>query len=229
MTAGGRAAASCVLTPETTEGPYYLDTGKVRADITEGRPGVLLELAITVVDASTCNPVPGAAVDIWHCDAGGVYSGFGAASRGGEAPGGGPGAGGRPYAGQPSGGPPGGGSARSDDLVFLRGTQLTGGSGVATFTTIYPGWYRGRAVHIHMKVHRGGPVVHTGQLFFDDALTDKVYAASPYSGRGARDVRNGDDSIYGDAGAASAVLRTTPKGTGYAGATTVGVRAVKQA
>jgi protocatechuate 3,4-dioxygenase beta subunit len=125
---------SCVLTPEMTEGPYYLDGGKVRRDIREGRPGVPLVLRTMVVDASTCRPVKGAAVDVWHCDAGGTYSGFaqeGAAGR-----------------------------------TFLRGIQRTDVTGLARFTTVYPGWYEGRTVHIHVQVHIGGSVVHTGQLFF---------------------------------------------------------------
>jgi hypothetical protein len=89
----------------------------------------------------------------------------------------------------------------------------------------YPGWYRGRAVHIHMKVHVGGSVVHTGQLFFDDDLTDKVYGSGPYSSRGTPDVRNSADDIYRSAGAASAILAVTPSGQGYAGEITVGVEA----
>ncbi|HMF03751.1 MAG TPA: intradiol ring-cleavage dioxygenase [Acidimicrobiia bacterium] len=201
--------AACVLTPEVTEGPYYLDIDKVRSDITEGKEGAPLDLKITVVDASGCTPIRDAAVDVWHCDAGGVYSGFSQASSGGP---GGPGGG------------SGGSQAATDDQTFLRGTQLTDASGLGEFHTIYPGWYRGRAVHIHMKVHVGGSVVHTGQLFFDDGLTDQVYRSAPYNARSARDVRNSADSIYRDAGAASAVLTMTPSGNGYVGEITVGVK-----
>jgi hypothetical protein len=75
-----------------------------------------------------------------------------------------------------------------------------------------------------MKVHVGGSVVHTGQLFFDDELTDRVYQTAPYSAHGTRDVRNVADSIYRDAGAASAVLAMTPDGNGYVGEITVGVK-----
>jgi protocatechuate 3,4-dioxygenase beta subunit len=201
--------AACVLTPEVTEGPYYLDIDKVRSDITEGRPGTPLDLKITVVDASGCTPIRGAAVDVWHCDAGGVYSGFSQASAGGP---GGPGGG------------AGGSQSTTDNQTFLRGTQLTDANGLGEFQTIYPGWYRGRAVHIHMKVHVGGSVVHTGQLFFDDGLTDQVYRNAPYNSRGTRDVRNAADDIYRDAGAASAVLAMTPSGDGYVGEITVGVK-----
>src|SRR5436305_14783301 len=142
---GGNAAietgaAQCVLTPELTEGPYYIAGEKVRRDIRDGHPGTLLALRLTVLNAATCKPINGAAVDIWHADAAGDYSGFGA------------GAGSR---------------------TFMRGIQRTDKNGVAIFTTVYPGWYQGRAVHIHVKVHVGGAVVHTGQLFFSDTLTDK--------------------------------------------------------
>src|SRR5207248_2171833 len=130
-------------------------------------------------------------------DAGGVYSGFSQASAGGP------------------GGGPGGGQSKTDDQTFLRGTQVTDANGLAEFQTIYPGWYRGRAVHIHMKVHVGGSVVHTGQLFFDDNLTDQVYQPAPYNTRGSRDVRNADDSIFRDAGAAPAVVATTPRDPGH--------------
>lgn len=201
------STAACVLTPEATEGPYYLDLDKVRRDITEGKDGAPLDLKLTVVDATGCAPIKDAAVDVWHCDAGGVYSGFSQAGSGG-----------------PAGGPGGGGQSKTDDQTFLRGTQVTDANGLAEFQTIYPGWYPGRAVHIHMKVHVGGSVVHTGQLFFDDKLTDQVYGGAPYSSRGARDVRNSADDIYRSAGAASAVLPVMPTGRGYAGEITVGVK-----
>ena len=197
-------AAACVLTPEITEGPFYLNLDDVRSDITEGKDGVPLDLKVTVVNANGCGPVQNAAVDVWHCDAGGVYSGFDQAGTGG--------------------GPGGGAQAPTDSATFLRGTQMTDAIGLAEFHTIYPGWYRGRAVHIHMKVHERGSVVHTGQLFFDDGLTDRVYANAPYSRRGKPDTRNSADDIYRSAGAASAVLKMTPNGGGYTGAITVGVK-----
>ena len=199
---GTASSAACVLTPEATEGPYYLDLDNVRSDITEGKDGTPLDLKITVVDATGCTPIKDAAIDVWHCDAVGVYSGFNQASTGS----------------------PGGGQSATDDQTFLRGTQVTDANGLGQFQTIYPGWYRGRAVHIHMKVHVGGSVVHTGQLFFDDGLTDQVYGSAPYSSRGTPDVRNSADDIYRSAGAASAVVAMTPSGNGYAGEITVGVK-----
>jgi protocatechuate 3,4-dioxygenase beta subunit len=184
-------AVTCVLAPEMTEGPYYLPGEKVRRDIREGRPGTPLSLRLTVVDASTCKPVPAAAVDIWHADAGGLYSG--------EA------------------------MLQTDGQTFLRGIQRTDATGVAAFQTIYPGWYMGRAVHIHVKVHLGGRVVHTGQLFFPDALTDVVYRKAPYSKRPGPDVRNGADSIYRNGGSKS-MLSVRRRGTGYVGAIAMGVQ-----
>jgi protocatechuate 3,4-dioxygenase beta subunit len=194
------SAAACTLMPELTEGPYYLDLHKVRSDITEGRPGAPLELAVTIVDATTCAPIKDAAVDIWHCDAGGEYSGFG---------------------GSGSGGGPGGGTV--NQLTFLRGTQVTDAAGLATFKTLYPGWYTGRAVHIHVKVHVTNAVKHTGQLFFPDDVTDTVYKAQPYNARGSRDVRNAADSIY-RGGGASTVVAVAARGAGYAAPITLGVK-----
>ena len=185
---------SCVLTPEVTQGPYYLDLNKLRSDITEGKPGTSLAIKITVVDATSCTPIKDAAVDIWHCDASGVYSGYSQEGTAGQ--------------------------------TYLRGTQVTNSDGVVDFQTIYPGWYRGRAVHIHMKVHVGGADVHTGQLFFDPALNSTVYQAAAYSAKGATpDTTNSADSIYQQAGATSAVLNLTPSNSGYAGAIVVGVKA----
>jgi protocatechuate 3,4-dioxygenase beta subunit len=192
--AGGGAqndAVACVLSPEMTEGPYYLPGEKVRRNITEGLPGASLALRLTVVDASTCKPIKGAAVDIWHASAGGKYSGEAANDTVG--------------------------------LTFLRGIQRTDANGLALFATVYPGWYQGRTVHIHVKVHAGGSVVHTGQLFFRDGFTDAVYRRAPYSGRSARDVRNANDSIYLSGGSRS-LLRVRSAGKGYVGSITMGVR-----
>ena len=179
----------CVLMPELTEGPYYLDLDLVRRDITEDRPGAALDLEVTVVDADSCAPIAGAAVDVWHCDAGGAYSGV-----------------------------------QGDTGTFLRGIQTTGDDGLAGFTTVYPGWYQGRAVHIHVKVHVEGDVEHTGQLFFDDAFTASVYAAEPYAERGAPDTPNDADSIYAQS-EGSTVVAVERAGDGYAGAVTLGIRA----
>jgi protocatechuate 3,4-dioxygenase beta subunit len=180
-------AVSCVLAPEQTEGPYYLANEKIRRNITEGRPGRPLTLRLAVVDASTCKPIRGAAVDVWHCDALGNYSGV-----------------------------------DGDNGTFMRGIQRTNPRGIATFRTVYPGWYQGRTVHIHVKVHVRGNVVHTGQLYFPDRVTDAVYRRSPYSGRPNRDVRNPADAIYRNGGKRS-LLRLTKSGAGYVGTMRMGV------
>jgi protocatechuate 3,4-dioxygenase beta subunit len=180
----GRASAAdrgalCVLTPEEEAGPFYLPGERVRSEITEGRPGLPLVLDVRVLDAATCAPLAQAAVDIWQCDALGVYSGFpGTAREGpppfrsGPPPGGGPPPnGGPPPKGglPPNGGPPPiggpppggmgagppGGPGRKPDLkqTFLRGIQLTAAQGGVRFATIFPGFYAGRVNHIHLKVH----------------------------------------------------------------------------
>jgi protocatechuate 3,4-dioxygenase beta subunit len=199
-------AASCEATAELTEGPYYFDADAVRSDIREDRPGVTLRLGVRVRSSGSCEPIKDAVVDIWHCDAGGVYSGFEARSQGGD-----------------GGGPPGGGgqSSRSDDERYLRGTQVTNAEGVAEFTTIYPGWYRGRTVHIHAKVHLDRQTVLTTQLFFDEAVSDAVYAREPYSGHGGRDMTNDQDGIFDPA----LVMTVKPEGDGYRGLMTFDVSA----
>lgn len=190
-TSADATAVACVLAPEMTEGPFYLANEKVRRNIREGLPGTALALRLGVVDASSCKPIKGAAVDIWHADAAGAYSG------------------------EQSNGTTG--------RTFLRGIQRTDATGIARFDSVYPGWYQGRTVHIHVKVHIGGNVVHTGQLFFSDSLTDSVFARKPYSARGTRDVRNANDSIYQNGGSRS-LLRVVRQGTGYAGTISMGVR-----
>jgi protocatechuate 3,4-dioxygenase beta subunit len=184
-------AVSCVLAPEQTEGPYFIEGDKVRRNVTEGKPGVSLSLQLTVVDVSTCQPIKGAAVDIWHCDAGGVYSGVSQQDTVGQ--------------------------------TFLRGIQKTDAKGVATFRTIYPGWYPGRTVHIHVRVYLGGSIIHTGQLYFPDPLTDVVYKRSPYNTRPSRETRNAADSIYRNGGSKS-VLKLRKSGTGYLGTIAMGVQ-----
>ena len=182
---------ACVLAPEQTEGPYYVDDAAVRRNVTEGKPGIPLSLRLTVVNASNCKAIRGALVEIWHCDAEGVYSGV---SRQG-----------------------------TENDLFLRGVQRTDAKGLASFRTIYPGWYPGRTVHIHTMVHLGGNVVHTGQLYFADAVTDAVYRRSPYNQRPNRDPRNPGDSIYRNGGRRS-TLKLARSGSGYTGSITMGVQ-----
>ena len=204
------AAAVCTLTKEMTEGPYYLDGEYVRSDITEGKAGIPLKLSLTVVDSGTCAPLKNALVELWHADSLGEYSG---------------------YVGN-------NGHSEPDDGTFLRGGVLTDAGGVAAITTIYPGWYRGRCVHIHVKVHTGvtvtsdghftgGQEVHTGQLFFNETVTAAVAKVSPYSANTVTRTTLAQDSIYDDAGASSGLLTLTALGSstsaGYAGTLTLGV------
>lgn len=168
-------AGACMLTPETTEGPYYFDPVLDRSDITERRKGIDLSVRLQLVDEQ-CRPIEGARVDLWHCDARGHYSGY-----------------------------PGQGDNRDVDTTgetFLRGWQKSGQDGIVAFKTIYPGWYRGRTTHIHFKaVPKDGQVL-TGQMFFPDDLSEHIYqTVPPYNERqGVRDTMNVDDGILRRAG-----------------------------
>ncbi|MFI6575960.1 intradiol ring-cleavage dioxygenase [Nocardiopsis sp. NPDC050513] len=230
---GGTTAASsspttgeqvCVLSPEVTEGPYYLDGQLVREDITEGKQGFPLELAVTVVDyADGCAPLAGenVAVEIWHCDAWGYYSGYTEASPGGQVP---------------------AEDGEGDEDSFLRGVQPVDGEGTARFRTIVPGWYSPRVTHIHLKVHtegevdttyEGGTTVHTGQLLFSDAFCAEVAEREPYSEHVLELTAIEEDQVYREAQSAegdpdSMVVTPAPvtEGTpedGYTLAVVVGV------
>jgi protocatechuate 3,4-dioxygenase beta subunit len=171
--------STCVVRPEMTEGPYFVDEMLNRSDIrvepsdNTVSEGVQLRLVFRVSQISTaCIPLAGAQIDVWHCDALGVYSGV--RDR----------------------------SARFDtsNKTFLRGFQITDEEGKAEFITIYPGWYPGRTPHIHFKI-RTAPAStkvyeFTSQLFFDDALSDEIYAQEPYSEKTGHRTYNKDDSIY---------------------------------
>ena len=190
------ALGACLLTPEQTEGPFYLAGDMVRRDITEGLPGRPLRLGIRVVDAA-CEPVRGAVVDVWHTDVDGDYSGFADGS--------------------------GSADDAAEGTTFLRGSQVADGEGIVEFGTVYPGWYQGRAVHIHVKAHLAGTTVLTSQLYFPEDLTDEVHAREPYVAHGARDTRNEDDPIAGDPQAAGNLLATSAAGDGTLGLVVLGV------
>jgi protocatechuate 3,4-dioxygenase beta subunit len=191
------ASTTCVVRPEQTEGPYYVDTGLERSDIREEREGVPLELTFNVSrvdqgDITACGPLAGAIVDVWHCDALGEYSGVEDNAAG---------------------------DFDTRGETFLRGYQVTDENGVARFATIYPGWYQGRAVHIHFTI-RDSPESEQGyeftsQLYFDDALTDEVQSQGAYAEKGERDLRNAEDGIY-RGGGEELLLDLTPNGQGYA-------------
>ena len=188
----GSVIPSCVVVPDLTEGPFYIDTdlerADIRADTTTGELSAGTPLALTfvvsILDGGACVPLADAVVDVWQCDALGVYSGV---------------------------------SGNSGN--FLRGMQRTDANGAATITTVYTGWYSGRAVHIHFKV-RTEPDADAGyevtsQLFFDDDVSRQVYAAEPYLSKGQQDVENERDGIYGQSDGTT-LLDARPSGDGYA-------------
>lgn len=210
-------AGSCEVVPELTEGPYYIDADAVRSDIREDRQGTPLTLAIRVRNFAGCTPIANAVVDIWHCDATGNYSGFESSSTGANGGGVGGGRGGPPPGG---GGPGGGGNTPTDAKRYLRGSQVTGADGIAKFVTVYPGWYRGRTVHVHVKVHVGSNQVVTSQLFFDESVTRQVYASGPYAGNTGQDTSNADDGIFAEAN----LLTPTRSGDGYLAAINLDVK-----
>jgi protocatechuate 3,4-dioxygenase beta subunit len=193
--------STCNLTPEQTEGPYYFDVDSIRSDIREDREGTTLRLAVRVEAAGSCTPVENAVAEIWHCDALGLYSGFEAASTG-------------------AGG--GGGGGPTDEETYLRGAQVTNADGIAEFLTIYPGWYIGRTVHVHAKVHLDSTTALTTQFYFDEAVTDAVYASEPYSQAGGRDTFNENDGIFDE----RLLLTLSEDGDGYVGLVSLGVEPV---
>lgn len=228
----GQGEACYRLTSETTEGPYYIDADKIRKDITEDKEGIPMTLRLKVIDTDTCKPLKQAAVDIWHCDALGVYSGYESMSQGGPGGGGTPPSGaptdaptgtptGTPPTGTPpSGGPGGGGGGHSeptDDERYLRGTQLTDKHGYVEFRTVFPGWYQGRAVHIHTKVHVGGKMTdagyegghtcHTGQFFFAESAVLDSAKIEPYSTSTTTRTTLTEDTIYDQSGVTGGLLK----------------------
>src|SRR4029079_11811637 len=165
---------SCVVVPELTEGPYYvnenMDRSDIRIDTSDGSTSegavLTIDWVVSQVDGNAWIPLEGVRVDVWHCDAAGEYSDVG--------------------------------SEQGHD--YLRGYQHTDASGKARIVTIYPGWYQGRAVHIHFKIRTDAAassgLEFTSELFFDDAVSDAVYSTGVYAAKGKPDVPNASDGIY---------------------------------
>jgi protocatechuate 3,4-dioxygenase beta subunit len=194
-TAGGSASGACAVTPTETIGPYPSLTNFIRSDIREGKAGTPVALAITVVNtAGSCGPVSGAAVDIWQCDAEGHYSEYSQTGYNGT--------------GQ----------------TFLRGIQTTDGSGRVTFTTVFPGWYQGRATDIHVEVKVGGAVVKVTQIAFDASVTAAVYGTGVYATRGQNPTSNASDGVFSDGVASeTATITGGDPASGYTARFTVAV------
>ncbi|QIS22211.1 hypothetical protein F6W96_31580 [Nocardia terpenica] len=183
-----KLTCSTVLSPEEIEGPYFVDNEPVRSDIAEGKPGLPLNLRMTLIDVGSCLPMVNAMVAVWHCDAMGFYSNFTDQSPNGPD-------------GPPLPPPP-------DDGTFMRGVQFTGNDGTVSFRTVFPGWYYGRAIHIHIKVkaNGGSNYLHTGQLYFSEPLTEQVTALDPYNQHNYRRWQNEEDDVYTQQGGADSML-----------------------
>ena len=198
---------SCIVKPEMTEGPYFADSRLMRSDIRSEpttnslMPGsqLSLEFVVAAIRDGSCSPLPGAIVDIWQCDAQGAYSAFQDNRIGFD----------------------------TRNQTFLRGYQHTNEQGIARFTTIYPGWYPGRAVHIHFKIRTDAVADQTyeftSQLFFDEALTDQVHALDPYASNGTRDTPNAKDGIYRNAGGEQLLLSLNALDDGHAATFSIGL------
>jgi protocatechuate 3,4-dioxygenase beta subunit len=204
--AAAAAMPGCIVRPEMIEGPYFVDERLERSDIRpepstgEVPPGVPLTLGFVVsrVGGGTCVPLQGATIDLWQCDAGGEYSAFEDRRAGFDTRG----------------------------KAFLRGYQVTDAGGRARFTTIYPGWYPGRAVHIHFKIRTassaGRTWEFTSQLYFDEALTDRVHARLPYAAKGRRDTMNERDGFF-PRGGDQLLLSAMPDGDGFDATFSIGL------
>lgn len=190
----------CVVRPEQTEGPFYFDTQLERADIrTEPATGELkegipfiLNIQVSALQSGSCEPLSDAIVDIWHCDANGIYSSV------------------KPSRLQ---------SADTADLKFLRGYQKTNSNGNVSFLTIFPGWYDGRTAHIHFKIRATladkSTYEFTSQLYFEDAFSQLLYTNGVYIRDIQQTVRNHNDGIFIDDGGEQLMLKPTLSENGY--------------
>ena len=207
-TGTGSGGTSCIVTHEEVEGPYPYPGGELtnplnRSDVTGGQTGVPLTLNFTVVNTNnSCVVVSSARVDIWHCNKDGYYSGYNNQNGGSL--------GTQNYSGQ----------------TWLRGYQMTDASGKATFLTIYPGWYQGRATHIHMEVFVNNVLKKTGQITFPESISDVVHVSSLYAAHGINTMRNSSDGIFNNSAtdlSNETVALTGSVAAGYSGSYTLGI------
>ena len=202
-------ATGCVFTAVAVEGPYYIEERDFRRDIRDGQEGQELLLRLQVMDVARCEPLPEAVVELWHCNAHGYYSG---------------------YAGQDPDEDPVALTGMVDRMPvqsqerWLRGAQVSDHDGKCEFLTIYPGWYSGRTVHIHFKVHSNDARLITGQLYFPQELSDRIHQTGVYAGRGVSPYRNETDSgIAESSGAAGSWPTISREGETYVAALRLGV------
>ncbi|WP_257451899.1 dioxygenase family protein [Archangium lipolyticum] len=173
----------CKLTCEQILGPCYGNT-EVRKDISEGHAGLPVRLAFRVLNEA-CEPIPGATVDIWHAGPAGVYSGEDQ----------------HPFCN------PDNQEARA--ARWFRGVQTTDADGRVDFDTCFPGWYAGRAIHIHFTIKIAGTESVTSQLYFEDSLNDDIIGTQPlYNTRGQRDTRNTADTVVAQEKMGDFILQT---------------------
>ncbi|KAJ9129621.1 Extracellular dioxygenase [Pleurostoma richardsiae] len=174
--------STCVLTPEVTQGPYWVSGEYVRQNVTEDQEGVALTLDIQVIDTNTCEPIPDVYLEMWHCNSTGIYSGIVASGNGND------------------------NDTSNINATFLRGIQPSDSEGVLTFDSIFPGHYTSRTTHIHVLAHinatvypnntiQGGTIAHVGQVFFDQDLIDEVETTYPYTTNTQEVTTNADDYI----------------------------------
>lgn len=166
-----QAQGSCLLFPQAVEGPYYFDPKLVRSDITQGKEGHPVNLVLKVIEHGSCQPMEAARVDVWHCDAGGIYSGY--SSQGDDR------------------------NISAKGETYLRGTQMTDADGKVEFKTLFPGWYPGRTPHIHVKVFLDEKTLVTSQIYFPDDVSKRIYQSeAPYNARPVADTTNAQDFIF---------------------------------
>jgi protocatechuate 3,4-dioxygenase beta subunit len=197
---GGTSSAACAVTPSETEGPYPDRIGMIsnqayyRRDVTEGTPGLALTLTLTIVNVnSACSRVSNASVEIWQCDAAGNYSEYS----------------------QPG--------FNGTGQTFLRGVQTTDGNGQVTFTTIYPGWYAGRATHIHVDVFMNGSLAKTTQIAFPETISAAVYATGVYASHGQNTTTNARDNVFSDGTDYEMATLSGDTSSGYTATLTIGI------
>ncbi len=173
----GSSATDCAITPSETEGPFptKIPANFVRKDIRDGRTGVVMAMNITIKNANaSCAALTGALVDVWHCDKDGYYSEYGGTGMQ---------------------------SVNLTNVDFLRGRQTTDASGLAAFTTIFPGWYSGRAPHVHVHIYNAaGKSLLVTQIAFPYDIANTLYTTGQTYGytKGAQDTKNERDGIFSD-------------------------------